>query len=64
MQPAYALVGLSAEWISPDGKLSAALIGRNVLDKKYVWYVDPISFAILDNDAPPRTWRFTVTYRY
>jgi iron complex outermembrane receptor protein len=63
-QKAFALLGLSAEWIAPDGKWSVLAVGRNVTNKHYVNYVDPISVAILDNDAPPATFRITASYRY
>lgn len=63
-QKAFALLGLSAEWIAPDGKWSVLAVGRNVTNKHYVNYVDPISVAILDNDAPPATFRLTASYRY
>ena len=63
-QKAFALLGLSAEWIAPGGKWSVLAVGRNVTNKHYVNYVDPISVAILDNDAPPATFRLTATYRY
>ncbi len=63
-QKSFALLGLSAEWIAPDGKWSVLAVGRNVTDKHYVNYVDPITVGILDNDAPPATFRLTASYRY
>jgi iron complex outermembrane receptor protein len=63
-QKSFALLGLSAEWLSPDQKWSVLAVGRNVTNKHYVNYVDPISVAILDNDAPPATFRVTASYHY
>ncbi|HTV96157.1 MAG TPA: TonB-dependent receptor [Steroidobacteraceae bacterium] len=49
-QHAYATLGLRAEWTDPSGKLSLAVYGENVTDRRFYLQAYP------ENEAWPVTW--------
>ena len=66
-QEAYWLLDASVVWNSDDGRVSAALHGRNLADEEYI--TSGYNFAAIDASdtvfyGNPRTFTATVTLRY
>jgi iron complex outermembrane receptor protein len=63
-QDGYAILNTTGKWTAPDGGLSAMLSIKNVTNKYYARYFDPIGPTLLIIDAAPRTVLATVTYNF
>ena len=66
-QEAFWLYNASVAWTSDDGRLSAALHGRNLADEEYI--TSGYDFGVIDSSqlafyGDPRTFTFTFGYRY
>ncbi|HKR89910.1 MAG TPA: TonB-dependent receptor, partial [Phenylobacterium sp.] len=62
--PAYSLVDLSAGIESADGKWSAQIWGRNVLDKFYTINAAHVIDTITRVAGMPATYGVKLTYQY
>jgi len=60
----YALFDLNASWTLPDEKWKFSVMIKNVFDKYYISYWDPVGTALMVNDGAPRFWRAAVTYKF
>lgn len=60
----HVLLDVTTNWTSRDGLWKLAVIAKNVANRHYINYWDPSGSALLVNDAPPRTVRFTVTRKF
>jgi len=66
VRPGVDLVGVRAEWTSPNGRYSVAGWGRNLLDEAEIFNIGPDQPNTNQNATAfgvPRTWGFTVTVR-
>ncbi|MEO1038206.1 MAG: TonB-dependent receptor [Pseudomonadota bacterium] len=66
-QEAYWLFDASVAWTSSDGRLSAALHGKNLADEEYI--TSGYNFGVIDSSITtfygnPRTFTLTLGYRY
>jgi iron complex outermembrane recepter protein len=60
----HVLLDITANWTSHDELWKLAVIAKNVANRHYINYWDPSGSALLVNDAPPRTIRFTITRKF
>jgi iron complex outermembrane receptor protein len=63
-QGGYAIFNTTGKWTAPDGGLSAAITVKNLTDKYYARYFDPIGPTLLVIDAAPRTVLATISYNF
>lgn len=62
--PGYALVDMNINWTSPDDRWKVSVIGKNVLNKYYISYWDPLGAALMIADGAPRTVRASIAYKF
>jgi iron complex outermembrane receptor protein len=58
------LLDLTATWTSPDDKWRVLVQAKNVFDKYYISYWDPVGTALMVNDGPPRQVRASLSYAF
>jgi iron complex outermembrane receptor protein len=63
-QGGYAIANATAKWTAPTGGLSAMITIKNLTNKYYARYLDPIGPTLLIIDAAPRTALATVSYSF
>ena len=55
VQPAYATLGLRAEWTDPSKRYTLAVFGDNVTNKRF------LTQALIENNAVPESWNAPAT---
>ena len=60
----YAVLDLTTSFTLPGDKVKISAVVKNVFDRYYISYWDPVGSALMIADAPPRTVRVSVAFKF
>ncbi|WCT74755.1 TonB-dependent receptor [Sphingomonas naphthae] len=60
----YAVLDLTTSFTLPGDKIKISAVVKNVFDRYYISYWDPVGSALMIADAPPRTVRVSVAFKF
>ncbi len=60
----YDLTDLTGSWTSLNSKWKVTVMVKNVFNKYYISYWDPVGSAIMVNDGAPRFYRAALSYAF